>query len=209
MENLPPSTKLQAPPPENGVGWSVSASRTLVFLAKAALTILLAFVPIIPAYAQKPSASEVEAAYLYNFAKYVRWPPHKPAEFDICILGTDPFGNALDQIAHGEKIDGESLVIRRLHLPSEALGCRILFLGSSESKRLEQDMSQLGTHPILTVSDIDNFARQGGTIQFVDDNGRVRFIINRGGAEKCGLALSSELLKVAKLVLPDSAPGRE
>jgi len=173
------------------------------------LVLLVVLVTVVDAHAQKPTASEVEAAYVYNFAKYVRWPPHNAGNFDICILGNDPFGNALDQIAHGEQIDGEPLAIRRIRSASDTLGCRILFLGSSESKRLEQDITLLGTRPILTVSDINDFARQGATIQFVNDNGRVRFVINRSAAEKCGLALSSELLKVAKLVLPDNRLGRE
>jgi len=171
--------------------------------------LFLLLISAIDANAQRPTDFDVKAAYLYNFAKYVRWPPHETGNFEICVLGNDPFGNALDQIARGEKIGGEDLTIRRLHSPADALTCRILFVGSSESKRIGQDMAVLSAHPILTVSDIDNFASQGGTIQFVNDEGRVRFVINRGAAEKSGLALSSELLKVAKLVLPVGSGGRE
>ena len=173
------------------------------------LWFFLLFVTVGDSYAQNPTESEVKAAYLYNFAKYVRWPSHSPGNFEICVLGSDPFGAALDQITRDEKIDGEPLAIRRLHSASETLTCRIVFLGTSESKHLGQDLTLLAGHPILTVSDIASFATDGGEIQFVNDDGRVRFVINRRAAEKCGLALSSELLKVAKLVLPDAPAGRE
>ena len=194
-----------------GLGRIPFASRKLRSRSHSVSVVFLALYMLInlDARAQKPTISEVEAAYLYNFAKYVRWPPQHAGGFEICVLGSDPFGSALDQITRGEQIGGEPLSIRRLHAVSDALGCRILFLGNSESKRLQQDMSVVGIHPILTVSDIDDFAQRGGTIQFVNDDGRVRFIINRTAAEKAGLVLSSELLKVAKLVLPDAGMGSQ
>jgi len=186
------------------------ALRRAASLSTCAL-ILFAFILLAPlnALAQKPTQFDVEAAYLFNFAKYVRWPPHDPGNFEICVLGSDPFGNSLDQITHGEKINGEQLTLRHLQVASDALTCRIVFLGSTESKHLAQDLTLLSGRPILTVSDIANFASNGGEIQFVNDDGRVRFLINRRAAEKCGLALSSELLKVAKLVLADAPAGRE
>jgi YfiR/HmsC-like len=180
----------------------LAAVRALTWWGKHALVVVLVLLVPATSYAQKPTQYEVEAAYLFNFAKFVRWPPHSSGNFEICILGTDPFGSAMDRLIRGEDINGEQLTIRRIHAVPEAFSCRIVFLGSSESRHLDQDVSLLATHPILTVSDIDDFADHGGEIQFVNDAGRVRFVINRAAAEKCGLGLSSELLKVAKLVLP-------
>lgn len=155
--------------------------------------------------AQRPTEYQVKAAFLYNFGKYVRWPeqPAVAPGFEICLMGSDPFGSVLDNLVHGERIDGQPLMVRRIHSLSEAPGCRIAFLGSSENHRLISDLQILSKYPILTVSDIQDFADDGGMIQFVTEGDRIRFIINLEAAERSGLGVSSELLKVAKLVQRD------
>jgi hypothetical protein len=50
---------------------------------------------------------------------------------------------------------------------------------------------------VLTVSDLPQFSRRGGMIQFILDGNRVRFEVNLTPAERAGLTLSSELLKLA------------
>src|SRR5687767_10679979 len=44
------------------------------------------------------SEYEVKAAYLYNFGRFVTWPPDSSdgEAFSICVLGRDPFGRVLD-----------------------------------------------------------------------------------------------------------------
>ena len=61
----------------------------------------------------KPTDYEVKAAYLYNFGKFVEWPENsangKGEFFEICVLGRDPFGAALDTTERPRK---------PLHLPT-------------------------------------------------------------------------------------------
>ena len=53
---------------------------------------------------------------------------------------------------------------------------------------------------VLTVSEIDGFAQQGGIINFISERNKVRFEINPDAARRLGLNISSELLKLAKVV---------
>ena len=53
----------------------------------------------------------------------------------------------------------------------------------------------------LTVGDTKGFADCGGVINFVLENDRVQFEVNRKAAEQAGLKISSKLLSVAKLVI--------
>lgn len=50
----------------------------------------------------------VKAAYLYNFAKFVEWPPEAFASDDaplwICIAGANPFGDALTMLS-GKRVE--------------------------------------------------------------------------------------------------------
>jgi len=156
-----------------------------------------------------PTQGEVEAAYLYNFAKFVTWPATTKSDvLNVCILGKDPFGATLDQIVAGEAIDGRHLAVRRLADEHSVQPCAILFIGESESSHLDRDLSAVSRLPILTVSDIPGFMKDGGTIQFVLQDNRVRFEVNLNAARKCGIVLSSQLLKVATKVV-GNPPGKE
>jgi hypothetical protein len=57
------------------------------------------------------------------------------------------------------------------------------------------------------VSDIPHFSERGGMIQFVLEKDKIRFEVNLTNAERAGLKLSSELLKVAIAVKRNSQTG--
>jgi len=154
--------------------------------------------------AEQANEFQVKAAYLYNFGKFVEWPAGVPASqgdsFVVCVLGTDPFGSTLDSTFSNERIKGKNVLARRISKPADATSCRILFISSSESPRLKEILAAVDKAGVLTVSDIPQFSRVGGMIQFVVDGSKVRFEINRARAEGAGLTVSSELLKVASVV---------
>ncbi len=147
----------------------------------------------------KPEEYQVKAVYLYNFGRFVEWPASakKNDSFAICVLGRDPFGAALDATLAGAAIDNQKLVARRISSAREATTCRILFVSSSESSHSKEILAALEKAAVLTVSDMPGFASNGGMIQFVLQGNRVRFEVNLTAAENAGLALSSQLLKVA------------
>jgi hypothetical protein len=186
--------------------------KPLLSIALAGLTTgLLFFVPDRELVASNHSEYEVKAAYLYNFGRFVDWPqdapPVRASDFAICVLGDDPFGRALDSTISGEKIDGKSVIARRVAKIEEAADCRVLFIGIVESAQVKAILSTLGKSSILTVSDEPQFVREGGMVQFVLVDGRVRFEINLGAARQAGLSLSSDLLKVAVGVRQGPKPG--
>jgi hypothetical protein len=105
-----------------------------------------------------------------------------------------------------EVTNGKALLAKRISKQQEAADCRILFISSSEASRLKEILEAVHKTPILTVSDIPGFAKQGGMIGFVMSENRVRFEVNMTAAGNAGLTLSAELLKAAVAVrrAPDS-----
>jgi hypothetical protein len=156
-----------------------------------------------------PSDSEVKAVYLYNFGRFITWPPVEPADdaFQVCVLGRDPFGPTLDATLVAERVDGRPLRARRIRRPQEAGGCRILFVSESEDRAVEQLLDAVSRSSILTVSDMPRFVARGGMIQFVMQGTKIRFEVNLTVAERAGLTLSSDLLRVASAVR-SGPPGR-
>jgi hypothetical protein len=167
--------------------------------------------PAVRLLASRPTEFEVKAAYLYNFGRFVEWPSQVSSnsanEFPICILGRDPFGKALDSTIFGEKIEGRAVVARRISAPGEATVCRVLFISSSEDKQVKVILSTLGNLSVLTVSDIPEFLDDGGMVQFVLTDQKIRFKINLSATRQAGLHLSSQLLKVAVEVEGGSRTG--
>ena len=150
------------------------------------------------------SEYQVKAAYLFNFLKFVQWPEESFADplapIVIGVVGEDPFGNALPQVVVGKTVQGRDLVIR-IYRPGEDLrGAHILFISASERKRLPIILSSLRGSSVLTVADSLGFLDAGGMIQFLNENGRVRFAINVDATGRAKLKMSSKLLSLAKVV---------
>ena len=159
---------------------------------------------------QKPSEYQVEAAYLYNFGRFVEWPAkgtNAPGSFTICVLGEDPFGQALDATIAGEAIGNQRVIARRISSPQMAVDCQILFISSSEANRLNKIIEALNKSSVLTVSNIPQFSERRGMIQFVLEENRIRFEVNLTATQRAGLTLSSDLLKVATVVRKNPQPG--
>jgi hypothetical protein len=153
------------------------------------------------AAAEIRTEAEVKAAFLFNFTKFVTWPPSafeaSNSPLSICILGDDPFGKMLDQLVDGEAVGGRKVVVERLHGEPVPKACQVVFVGKTERRAAVMEKFGPG---VLTVGDGADFLRDGGMIAFVLDRGHVRFDINQRAASQSDLSLSARLLNVARSV---------
>lgn len=179
--------------------------------ASAAFAWLMPAASVCAEEVDKAKALKVKAAYLYNFAKFVEWPDNafenEKAPLVIGVLGDDPFGRILDNTAKDKHVAEHPVKIRRFRWNKQEdraglKNCHILFISGSEQNRLAKILTALKERPVLVVSDIHNFARDGGMVGFVLEKGRIAFEINREVLEKAKLKASSRLLKLARIVEP-------
>jgi hypothetical protein len=176
-------------------------ARAMAFLGLMALLL-----PSNSGFGAEPSLTkyQVEAIFLFNFAKYVDWPsetfPNDAAPITIGVMGADPFGESLQRGVEGKRINGRSFVIKHLDSDSDVAGCQILFICDSEASRMGGILDKARALPILTVGEGELFARNGGIINFALKNGNVRLEIDLTAARKAGLTISSRLLAVADVV---------
>jgi len=183
----------------------ISESLSLRTACLALVLFAFAAAPLQPAGAAGPSEYEVKAAFLYNFARFVEWPLDAPGDdrtFVVTVLGRDPFGSVLDDTLRGKTIDAKRMVVRRV-LRSEDVGrSHIVFISDSENERLPAILKSLEAAPVLTVGDMNQFAERGGVIRFKVDQERIRLEINVAAAQRSRLRISSQLLKLARIVSP-------
>jgi hypothetical protein len=146
----------------------------------------------------------VKAVFLYNFANFIKWPEKafnsENDPFYICVHGKDPFKKNLDIAVQGEKIQGRHILIKRSTGLTDLLDCQILFISDSEANNLRNILREIGTKPILTVSDVVDFAELGGMIEFYLQSSNVRLMINLAAARQVDLVISANLLRVSKIV---------
>jgi hypothetical protein len=155
-------------------------------------------------FAQSINEYQVKAAYLYNFAKFIQWPPEAFASdqspLSLCIVGEDPFGQPLDGIAQGKMINGHALIVRRTTSLDDLKNCQIVFIGSGDKKRLSELLRRLKGSSALAVGESRDFTGMGGSIQFYLEDDRIRFSINVDALQRAHLTASSKLLALAKIV---------
>jgi hypothetical protein len=180
------------------LGWRQSIALVLAALLSSACA------PTDWAQANPPGEYQLKAAFLFNFAKFIDWPPtsfsNPQSPFVICILGPDPFGRAMDEVLRDKSIDNRPVAIERFKDIAPARQCQMLFVSQSESARLADIIQQVRGTGVLLVGESDGFAAAGGTIQFALEDNRVRFLINTDAAERAGLKVSSKLLSLAHVV---------
>lgn len=167
----------------------------------AVVAITAALLAPLAARAQGPSLEyAVKAAYLYKFGPFVEWPPQAFASaaspFNVCVLGQDPFGAALDDAVRGQTVGGRPIAVRRMQTVSKAPPCQVLYLGRSRQQTASEILELLRGVPVLTVTD-ERAGSAGGVVHFVLRQGRVRFGVDARRAQANGLAISSKLLALA------------
>ena len=147
---------------------------------------------------------QVQAAFLFNFAKFVTWPDEAfrrgGDSLIIGILGEDPFGSILEETIHDKTIMGKKLVVKRFVRIQDAANSHILFLSSSEESHVSQMIKALEKTNVLTVSDMEQFTEHGGMVAFTMEDQKVRFNVNVEAVERADLKMGSQLLKLARIV---------
>jgi hypothetical protein len=147
---------------------------------------------------------QVKAAFLFNFAQFVEWPPaafkNPDSPLSIGILGEDPFGSALEETVKGESIRNRKLIIKRSRRAEDLNGCQLVFIAKSEKTKLSDALTKLTGKGILTVSEIEGFGLRGGMFNFFIEGNKVRFEINPAAAQHEGLKISSQLLSLGRIV---------
>lgn len=150
------------------------------------------------------TASDVQAAYLFNFVRFVAWPESAfesaTAPVRICVLGESDFVDVATASISGKSVGEREVVVESTEDIPGSNGCHILYVDSSRRGDEAEVVSAFGRHSVLTVSDSGDFAERGGVANFVTVDDKVRFVINKKAADAAGLKISSRLLRIAQVV---------
>jgi YfiR/HmsC-like len=145
---------------------------------------------------------QVKAVCVLNAARFVSWPASAFSDIEaplvIGILGDNPFGSTLQDVVNGATVRQRKIVVRRINIGEAAAGCHILFVSRSERDRLDSILSALRDASVLTVSELDGFAGNGGMIELTLDHGKIRFEVNQEASRRARLKIDSQFLLLAR-----------
>lgn len=142
---------------------------------------------------------QIKAGYLYNFAKFTEWPSTtlpSAADIQVCLLGSGLVIDAMDAL-DGKSTGEHHLHIQHIAREQQASNCQVLFISQSEQARFQVALQAVKNMPILTVSDIENFAEAGGAIGFLVRDSKVKFEVNLETVRNSTLHLPGQLLNIA------------
>jgi hypothetical protein len=146
----------------------------------------------------------VKLAFLYNFAKFIEWPPgsyrDSGAPMAICIIGHDPFSSDMEGELQSRTVGGHPVEFRTMR-PTDTLSvCQIVFVPATEKAQVDRIVKTLKGLSTLTVGETEGFAVLGGMINLTVEEKKIHFEINQDAAERAGLKVSAKLLSIAKIV---------
>jgi hypothetical protein len=183
----------------------MAATSSHLGICLAAVAVCAGLVVPLPADAQEASEAGVKAAFLFNFSKFVEWPPHTfsdpHAPISLCVLGNDPFEGKLGAAVANKSVRGRALSVSVKPSTDEGTGCHIVYLSASEAAHMDELLARFRGKPVLTVGDGPGFVDAGGIIGLKLQDRKVRFEVNMLAAREAQLKLSSQLLKVAVQII--------
>lgn len=149
---------------------------------------------------------KIKAAFFYHFANFVDWPTSTfkatNEHLRICVMGTDLFGQTLDDMLSKKSVRNHPFEILRNPPTTQLPSCHVLYLPASASSKLQALRLRVADEDVLTVGETLEFMRLGGMVQFFIDNHKIRFAINTKAVNQTNLKVSSKLLRLAKIYTP-------
>ncbi|MET0986309.1 MAG: YfiR family protein [Steroidobacteraceae bacterium] len=146
---------------------------------------------------------QFKAAYLFNFLKFVDWPPSVANDvLTVCVIGADGVHDTLASGIESKRAGARRLTVRQLDTHASLDGCNVLYAEARDAPS-DQRLASASQLSILTVSDASSFLLHGGMIELFTDSNRLRFNINVDNTQRAGLRISSNLLQLAAQVARD------
>jgi len=151
------------------------------------------------AYFQKDDTqAKIKATFVYGFTKYFDWASSNDGNFVITVVGENQgLVNELTKIAATKKVGSQKIEIRTASGVKEIDKSQIVFITPDKSALLNDAVSKFKGKGTLIITEKQGLAKVGSTINFVIDDNKQKFELNKSAASKAGLTIGSSLEKLA------------
>ena len=159
------------------------------------MTLVILFAMGILSSSAQTADQKVRALFIFKFVDNVSWPGEKKA-LVIGVINNDAIYKEIESRLQQKNPGG--IVVRKI-TPDQVASCDVVYLPASESKLIAQVSSNCHGKEVLIISESD-LSRKGSGISFIEEGGRLHFLINRNSLESRGLKVSNTLLSLGRQV---------
>lgn len=205
-------------------------NKPYILVALVLILLLVSVAPPVRAASAADREYKVKVALVYNFIKFLSFPEEKDSDgsdsITIGVIGDDDYSTAFDSIKN-KKVKGKNIAIKQFkafdklqelqrkngsrwkEVIKELKKCQVLFICTCEDEKEEipvELLKALKDSGVLVIGEMPGFLEKGGIINFVMEDGKVKFEVNNAAATRNGLKIRSKLLKLAKRVIKEEKP---
>lgn len=146
-----------------------------------------------------PSEHLVKAAFVYNIIKFVDWPDEEKNQISVCVYGKKEVQESISPLST-KTAKRLPIVLHNISASHNVSICDVIYISKTKSHGSNKLLTMSSSHAILTISDIDNFAHEGGMIELATVSNSIKMIINLNTSRRAGLMLSSKLLELGSVI---------
>lgn len=140
--------------------------------------------------------ADLEAAFLYQFSLFTEFSP-EPESLTIQVHDRPELLSALTSLAARKTRNGKPI---RVVSGDETASAQVVFLAAPSDAALEALLKRYESCRCLLVTAREGFGRKGAVINLYNEGDRLRFEIHRATGEKHQLKMSSQLLRLARIL---------
>ena len=139
--------------------------------------------------------------FMYNFTRYIQWPLEgQDGDFVIGVMGNSEIVGELQNMAKIKKANGHAISIMVYNSVDDIGKCQMLFIPEGKSKMLDDVRTKIGGQATLLITEKPGLAQEGSGINFIIQDGKLRFELNKAATDQAHLKVSGELSKLAILI---------
>lgn len=142
---------------------------------------------------------KIKALWIKAISQNIIWHQNQNQKHIICTLGLDFVGLYL------RESNGKNIIIKEKNRTQNFDDCHLLYISLSEKRHILDILKKINDYNLVTISDISNFSKLGGTIEFIFENNLIRLRINGQNIkqlEKNKLHLDSYIIDISEIIYP-------
>lgn len=170
----------------------------------ARLAVLVSLCALFGVARAESDEDKLKAEFLIRFAGFTTWPSTafdgNSAPVVVGVWSDGDFTKTLSAVIGTRTAGGRKIVARTIRGTSDIRSVHILYVPASGARSMDRVLSEASRRPVLTVSEVSGFCKRGGVLNFYRDGEYIRFEANPDAARSAGLQVSSQLLRLARIV---------
>lgn len=163
------------------------------------LFLLVAVFGVRQVFAQSVSVYKLQALFLYNFTKQIKWEETSGNSFTVGVFGGSDVFNEIKGNLENKSAWGKTIKVVMINSPEDVKNCQMAYLSKTNPKKVLEILQQANFSNTLLVTE-DDLTDQGAAISFVFENSKMNFKISKEKVEEAGLKVSNTLLSIGKAV---------